>query len=61
MKLEEVKGVIVMKDEELKLRAKVWLREKSMDPGCVQVRVRSMSMGWVLVRILPSCQIHYSQ
>ena len=28
---------------------------------CVHVRVRSMSMGWVLVRILLACQIQYSQ
>jgi hypothetical protein len=28
---------------------------------CVHARARSMRMGWVLVRILLCCQIHYSQ
>ncbi len=28
---------------------------------CVCERARIMSMGWVLVRVLLCCQIHYSQ
>ena len=28
---------------------------------CVHARVRRMNIGWVLVRILHCCQIHYIQ
>ena len=52
---EEVKGVGVMKDEEVKLEeiesshTLGGYRRCRCYSACVHVRVRSMSMGWVLV------------
>ena len=54
---EEIKGVGVMKDEQLKGFVP---KKTPFNPWtCVYVRTRSMRMGWLLMWILLQCQMYY--